>query len=412
MRIFKFGGASVKNAAAIRNLQNILADYAAEKLFVVVSALGKTTNELEEIASLGFSGEDYEEAYAALITRHEHISNELIGNVPETLRQLFRKLQDALKTSADSWEEYYDQVVSFGELMSTRLIHEFLNMKMNVQWYDARGFISTDSSYTKARVDWTQTGKNIHNHDFGQLSITQGFIGRSKEEKNTTLGREGSDYSAAIFAHFFQAKELVVWKDVPGVMTADPKLISDVQQYGSLSYRRAVELTYYGAKVIHPKTMAPLAKAGIPMHVRSFLDRSQSGTIISAEEPMEEILPTIVFRYRQTLISVRFPGEKPIDQLALSEVFKELDTLGIQINLMQNSALSFSFVFDHDEQQIKQLRESLRSKYAIYENNDLHLVTLMNYNDELQRSLPIMEEILLEQRTRHHYRILYAPEGS
>ena len=409
MRIFKFGGASVRNAAAIRNLQHILAQYPSEQLFVIVSALGKTTNALERIAASGFNEEDYLKDYQELVDQHTAISNELLGEVPAALTHWFRQLQKVLDRGADSWELYYDQVVCHGELMSTTLIHAFLKKEMRVQWLDARSLISTDADHTQAKVDWDQTRANIKAVNKDRLNITQGFIGRSPYGDSTTLGREGSDYSAAIFAHVLEADDLVVWKDVPGIMTTDPKWMPKAQQYRNLSYRRAVELTYYGAKVIHPKTMAPLAKSNIPMQVRSFLDLQQEGTLIAKEGPAQEVWPTIVIRQHQVLVSVRFPGDKPIDQMGIAEVFRVVEHLGIQINLMQNSALSFSFVFDYHQAQLDRLRESFQSQYAMYENKGLHLVTLMNYTPELEQNLPAMQEVLIEQRTRHHYRVLYLP---
>lgn len=411
MRIFKFGGASVKNAAAIRNLQHILTIYGSDKLFVVVSALGKTTNKLEVLAKLGFEDKPYEEAMQEVVDEHVQIAEELMGEVPEPVSRLFLSLAEAIKHKTDTWLQYYDQVVSHGELLSTTLICQFLQKNMIIDWLDARDFICTSDHFTRAKVDLIATEKNISGlRSETKTFITQGFIGRSISGFTTTLGREGSDYSAALFANFLQADELVVWKDVPGIMTADPKLSTDVRQYERLSYRRAVEMTYYGAKVIHPKTMAPLAKANIPMTVRSFVDLNQRGTLITSDEGLvEEVLPSTVFRYNQVLVSLRIPDRSVIDHMLMSEAMRDLSQLDIQINLMQHSALSFSFCLDEDQIQMEKMRKVLGSKYALLENDGLHLVTFMNYQRETIQVMPEMSEVLLEQRTRHHYRVLYRP---
>lgn len=411
MRIFKFGGASVKNAAAIRNLQDILSNHASEKLFIVVSALGKTTNKLELLAKLGFEGKPYETAIHEIENDHIEIAQELMGEVPMPVVQLFKSLADTMTHRVNSQAEYYDQVVSFGELLSTTLIVQFLKRSMPIEWLDAREYIVTSDHFMRAKVDLEATEKNISTlRSSTKTFLTQGFIGSSAAGKTTTLGREGSDYSAALFADFLQADELVVWKDVPGIMTADPKLSSKVEQYDRLTYRRAVEMTYYGAKVIHPKTMAPLAKANIPMTVRSFLDLTQKGTLITSDEELaEDVLPSMVYRYDQVLVSLRIPDQSIIDHLLMSEAMQDLSRLDIQINLMQHSALSFSFCMDENKEQLENMREVLGSKYAMLENKGLHLVTFMNYGVAEDQIMPAMKEILLEQRTRHHYRILYRP---
>ncbi len=411
MRIFKFGGASVKNATAIRNLQRILSHHASEKLFIVVSALGKTTNNLETLAKLGFEQKPYEKALQAVLEEHTRIAEELLGQVPETLIHLFQSLTESVTKIPDSWPKFYDQVVSYGELLSTTLIVQFLKGSMRIEWLDARDFIVTSDHFTRAKVDLIATDRNIAElRKTDNIYLTQGFIGRSADGHTTTLGREGSDYSAALFASFLKAEELVVWKDVPGIMTADPKLSSTVRQYERLTYRRAVEMTYYGAKVIHPKTMAPLAEANIPMTVRSFLDLDKKGTLITSDDELPgEVLPSTVFRYHQVLVSIRLPDRSTIDHLLMSEAMQDLSQLDIQINLMQHSALSFSFCLDEDKIQLEKMREVLGSKYALLENSGLQLVTLMNYSESEHQQLPEMSEVLLEQRTRHHYRVLYRP---
>ena len=411
MRIFKFGGASVKNAAAIRNLQFILTHHASGKLFIVVSALGKTTNKLEALAKLCFEDKPYDPAIREIKDDHIRIADELMGEVPEQVTSLFRELADTIRQRTGSWLQFYDQIVSFGELLSSALIVSFLKSSMEMEWLDARDFIITTDHFTRAKVDRGATEKNMATiRSSHKTFLTQGFIGRSISGWTTTLGREGSDYSAALFASYLRADELVVWKDVPGIMTADPKLSQEVRQYDRLSYRRAVEMTYYGAKVIHPKTMAPLADANIPMTVRSFLDLNKKGTLITSDDELtEEVLPSTVFRYDQVLISLRMPDKSSIDQLLMTEAMRDLGQLDVQINLMQHSALSFSFCLDEDKLQLQKLRKVLGSKYAMLENDGLHLVTFMNYEERMPKRTPDMREVLLEQRTRHHYRVLYRP---
>lgn len=377
----------------------------------MVSALGKTTNKLETLAKLGFRQEPHDEALQDVIDEHIQIAEELMETVPEPVTKLFQALAESLKHIPHSWPQYYDQVVSYGEMLSTTLIVQFLKESMEIEWLDARDFITTTDHFTRAKVDEVVTEQNISGlQQIDKTFLTQGFIGRSSNGLTTTLGREGSDYSAALFASFLQADELVVWKDVPGIMTADPKLSDEVQQYERLTYRRAVEMTYYGAKVIHPKTMAPLASANIPMMVRSFLDLNKKGTLITSDDELpEEVLPSTVFRYNQVLVSLRIPDKSTIDQLLMSEAMRDLSQLDIQINLMQQSALSFSFCLDEDEIQMEKMREVLGRKYALLENSGLHLVTFMNYHQSKEQKSPEMSEVLLEQRTRHHYRVLYRP---
>lgn len=377
----------------------------------MVSALGKTTNKLEALARLGFEGKPCVVVLKEIMDDHIEIAKELIGIVPEPVTHLFDSLTESVNQPFDSWPQCYDQVVSHGELLSTALIVQYLKRSISIDWLDARDFITTTDHFTRAKVDQVATEQKITAlHMSGKTFLTQGFIGRSVNGHTTTLGREGSDYSAALFASFLQADELVVWKDVSGIMTADPKLSTEVQQYKHLTYRRAVEMTYYGAKVIHPKTMAPLAKSNIPMTVRSFLDLNKKGTLITSDNKLpEEVLPSTVFRYNQVLVSLRIPDRSSIDYLLMSEAMRDLSQLDIQINLMQHSALSFSFCLDEDEIQMEKLKRVLGSKYALLENSGLHLVTFMNYEGGKQQELPAMAEIFLEQRTRHHYRVLYRP---
>lgn len=411
MRIFKFGGASVKNAEAIRNLQYILSNHGPDDLLVVVSALGKTTNKLEVLAKLAYDRQAFQEILQEIVDDHIEIAEQLMGEVPEPVKNRFESLNATLLSPKASWSRFYDQVVPYGELLSTTLIVQFLQRTMEIEWLDARDYIVTSDHFTRAKVDMAATESKMAAIEVtNRWYLTQGFIGKTNKGLTTTLGREGSDYSAALFAQFLCADELVVWKDVPGIMTGDPKLSTAVQKYDRLSYRRAVEMTYYGAKVIHPKTMAPLAKANIPMTVRSFLDLEKEGTLITSDDDLpEEVLPTTVYRYNQVLVSLRMPDKSTIDHLLMSDAMRDLSQLDIQINLMQHSALSFSFCFDEDKLERGKMREVLGPKYALLENDGLHLVTHMNYSQDKQHHLSESAEVLLEQRTRHHYRVLYKP---
>ncbi|MCU0358208.1 MAG: aspartate kinase [Cyclobacteriaceae bacterium] len=415
MKVFKFGGASVKDAAAVRNMTRIVRQHQQDKLLVVVSAMGKTTNALEEIIRLFKFGHDYQAAVLALKQYHLNIITELFPNtgpVTDAINQLMDELHMHLETP-DEEDKQYDQVVSLGEVMSTVIVHRFFKQEgLNCHWVDARNIIRTDSTFREGKVDWDETEHHCQellqkqNHP---LYLTQGFIGSDEYGNTTTLGREGSDYTAAIFASCLGASSVTIWKDVPGVMNADPKRLPDATVFEELPYKEAAEMTYYGASVIHPKTIKPLALKNIPLYVKSFLDPQLPGTKIH-ECMVTNLPPLIVFKENQCLISCKVTDYTFIHEEQLSTIFHALNELNIRLNVMQNSAISFSFCIDFRENKLLALIERLQRDFEVYYNTRLTLITVKNYDAphvERYRNYP---GILLEQSSRSTLQVLVRAE--
>ena len=409
MIIFKFGGASVKDADSIRNLAEILKEFKDQRLFVVVSAMGKTTNFLESIADLGYK--EVSEGLSPLHQFHEQhitIGKELGLTRFDQLDAWLEELRVHVSNSSVNFNEYYDQIIPYGELYSTSIIADFLRQELsNITWLDARKMIITNSDFRNAQVDWEKTSRNIGAMDLGDnMYITQGFIGSSEIGHMSTLGREGSDYTAAIFGNCLNAEEVIFWKDVPGIMNADPKLFPQSEKFERLSYQEATEMTYYGAKVIHPKTLKPLAHKGIPLKVKSFIHPAGIGTVI-ADESGEEYLPTYVFRPNQVLLTLKSRSNEFTDEKLLIEILTVLDDIGVRLNMMQRSALSFSFSTDDEDGIIEAIHRECQGAFEVYHNQGLHLATVKNFNQKSLKLLPKAKEILLEQITRFNYQRLY-----
>lgn len=415
MKIFKFGGASVKDAAGLRNVASIISSYEHEPLLVVVSAMGKTTNALEELLQLSFENQSYQQQVNQLYEYHLQIVKELFDDIHHDvhfqLAQRFQSLTRTLhKARKQNATQVYDEVVAHGELISTVIVQAYLAQTgLACHWIDARDYISTNSLHKEAQINWSLTSSKI-NRELPQILeektiITQGFIGRSPEGNTTTLGREGSDFSAAIFASCLNAESVTIWKDVPGVLNADPKLIKDTVLYPMLSYNEAAEMTYYGATVIHPKTIKPLANHKIPLLVRSFFKPEEPGTRIDELEH-QKLAPAIIFKKKQTLISFNIRDFSFITERNLSHIFFLLDLLHIKINLMQNSAISFSICIDSNPAKTEALLGNLENEYDVYYNTDLTLITVKNHNPELIEEINEGREILLEQKTRNNYQIV------
>lgn len=416
MRVFKFGGASIKNAEGVRNLGAILKKYGEKPLVVVVSAMGKTTNALEELTRLAFAKKDFQQAFEAIENFHRQIISELIPDQSHRIHTDAAQVLDDLRAllSADQlmldFDMYYDQVVSKGEILSSIIVSDYLNDQgIRCAWFDAREVIKTDESFREGKVDWIVTEnqiKKILSPLLEQyIALTQGFIGSSLTNMATTLGREGSDFSAAIFAYCLDAKSATIWKDVPGILNADPKLIDSTIKFDELSYNEAAEMTYYGAQVIHPKTIKPLANKNIPLLVKSFENPDGEGTIIHQTEHVE-LPPTIVFKFSQVLISFHVKDLTFIDERNLSVIFHALDRLNIKINVMQNSAVSFSICIDANPQKLEELIRTLQHEFDIHYNEDLTLITVKNYDQKTIDSLSAGKTILLEQKTRNTFQIV------
>ncbi len=411
MHIFKFGGASVKDADAVRNLKEIIKKFRQGPLVVVISAMDKTTNKLETLVKQAMGGESTDETMSELKAFHVDVATELIGEECAQVSKLFEELESTLsKMKSEKWTVAYDQIVPFGELLSTSIISEFLSTDLPVQWIDARSVITTDEFHTEANIKWDVTTEKAINIIQPLVSdkivITQGFIGATESGATTTLGREGSDFTGAILANCLSAESFTVWKDVPGILNADPKLKSNAEQFEHISYREATEMTYYGAKVIHPKTLKPLAQKSIPLIVRSFIYHDKEGTHIGSVASTQQI-PTFIFKENQLLFTLEVKDHNFMDEKRLSIILNELDKLNVKINLMQNSALTFSFCMDNKEYKLDPIVTALSKKFNVSYNRPLRLTTIKNYTDAAMAEIDNSEEIILEQKTRSTYQVLF-----
>jgi aspartate kinase len=413
MQVFKFGGASVKDAAAFRNVSLIIKNHSpARQLLVVVSAIGKTTNALESLLAKAHAQQHFEPDFLALKTYHFSVASELFTEaenpVFEALEHLFSNLQQKLLSLVPGkTDQQYDQVISFGELLASTLLTHFLNAEdLPAAWLDCRKYIQTDTTWREGKVDWTWTEKLIR-RDLPEilennLIVTQGFIGGTSDGQTTTLGREGSDYSAAIFAYCLQAEKMTIWKDVAGLLNADPKIFPNTVRFPQISYQETIEMAYYGASVIHPKTIKPLADRQIPLFVKSFVDPEAEGTRIG-NFAHGKLAPAYILKQNQCLISFGVKDFSFISEQNLSTIFSVFSDLRLKINLMQNSAISFSICTDFDEPRLQKLKETLSDQFQIQYNASLQLFTIKNYDPESIRNLTMGKEILLEQRTRNTY---------
>ena len=410
MKVFKFGGASIKDAAGFRNVKRILEFYKQNDLVIIVSALGKTTNALEQITNAYFNKTG--EAFTLLNKLREQHIKILSELLPENhfafdeLNNSFVEIDWILEDEpSDSYDYIYDQIVSIGEMASTKMLAAFLNENgLKVQWKDARDFIKTDNNYREGKIYWDKTERNWKENIPAILKqgwmLTQGFIGGTSENLTTTLGREGSDYSAAVIAYCMDAESVTIWKDVPGVLNADPRYFTDPKKIDELSYKEAIEMTFYGATVIHPKTMKPLQNKNIPLYVKSFLYPELDGTVIRENVVSENVIPVLVLKHEQILISVSPKDFSFMDEENLENIFNLMVKHRVHFNMMQNAAISFSFCADNIAQRINPFLEELSSQYKILTNDGLQLLTIRHYNDEVIQQQTVNRKILLEQKTR------------
>jgi aspartate kinase len=419
MLVFKFGGASVKDASAVRNVANILNLFPKEQLLVVISAMGKTTNLLETVINAFWNKEfkAFETAIHEAEKYHLQIVSDLFEDetapIFKEIKQLFSDLllrKEEINAADFSME--YDQIVSLGEILSTKIVHAFLEKEnFSVAWADARKLIKTDDSYCDGTVDWTRTQKAIETalipvFKNKNIVITQGFIGSSEQNKTVTLGREGSDYSAGIFAFCTNAESVTIWKDVPGMLNADPKYFNDTVKLDEISFKEAIELSYYGASVIHPKTIKPLQNKNIPLYVKSFIAPAEKGTIIHSCMDYDELVPSFIVKHKQLLLSIMPKDFSFMVEENLREVFELLSKTKVKINLMQNSALSFSFLVDEDKIDFDRLLTLFESNYNVKFNRDLELVTIRHYDQATIDKMSEGKQKILEQRDRQTVRLL------
>ena len=419
MKIFKFGGASVKDAAAVRNVAEIVSLYDGQKITIVVSAMGKTTNKLEEVVT-ALSQKDRKNFTALvddLMLFHETILGELFHErhfaVYAEMEAIFETLRLRFdQPFSDNYSFEYDQIVSIGEVLSSVILAAYLREKgFPAVWADARKLIRTDHLYQEGTVDWSKTESLIQERFlplFSEVNIqvTQGFIGHTPEGFTTTLGREGSDYTAGIFAYCTNAESVTIWKDVPGMLNADPKYFDNTVKLDQISFKEAIELSYYGASVIHPKTIKPLQNKDIPLYVKSFLDPTASGTIIQKNSEKDALIPSFIFKNDQVLFSFTTTNFSFIVEENLSDIFSRLSKINAKINLMQNSALDFSILMDRSKINIDQVLELFKDTYSVKFNEGLTLITIRHYDQATIDRVTENKEIILEQKTRQTARIV------
>ncbi|MDT8308988.1 MAG: aspartate kinase [Bacteroidales bacterium] len=410
MIVFKFGGASIKNATAAKNVLKILDNYKHNDLFVVISAIGKTTNMLEQLINkLEGTRDCLLKQYNEIKDFHLAVLEELLpGNQKalQHLMDLFSELLSELdKTPEDNYDRTYDRIICYGELFSTSIIvHYFESRQFPVKYLAAQQLIITDETWREARVNWEETimriRENVESHK-EQIFITEGFIGSSVNGHPVSLGREGSDFTAAIVAFALDAEEVMIWKDVPGLMNADPKIFPEAEKLDVISYHETIELAYYGAKVIHPKTIKPLQNKKIPLRVKSFVNPADEGSLIQSLNAYDQIIPSFIVKNNQILISVATKDFTFIMEDHLSFIFSLMSQNNIRANLMQNSAISFSVCVDDKGSKTNRFIELLAATFDLKFNANLDLITIRHFNDEAISRLLKDKNVIVEQRSRN-----------
>lgn len=419
MKVFKFGGASVKDASAVRNMGHIIQQHADEPLVVIISAMGKMTNAFEALLAKRMEENEAQNGLDHIKNFHQEIISELGLSANEDLASAIEKIYEELDNALDKfsssmgYDYIYDQSVSIGELLSTTIVSYFLNQEgIKNTWLDARRVVKTDSTHRFALVDWgasqAMIRSQVNNLIDDGVVISQGFIGSNADYNTTTLGREGSDFSGAIFATSLNAESLTIWKDVEGVLNADPKKFAQHSLYQKLPYKEAAEMTYYGASVIHPKTIKPLAQKGIPLYVRSFEHPEKEGTLIE-ECVVPNLAPAIIHKSDQTVISFKISDFSFINEHHIHLIFDHIKRHNLMINLMQNSAITFTICMDDNPKKREQLMTALKDEFLIYYNEGLDMITVKNYNQETIDELMANKQIIIEQRSRNNFQMVYRP---
>lgn len=416
MKVFKFGGASVKDAEGIKNVSSIINSHKGNQLLVVVSAMGKITNKLEELTRAYINGQDdIQQIFEEIKSYHFEVLNQLFTDhshpVFNDIVNTFVEVDWLIEEEPGDAPDYiYDQIVSIGEIVSSKILAAWLStLRNDVKWLDARSYIHTDNTYREGLLNWDKTDAEIQKNLVPLLeqniAVTQGFIGSTSENFTTTLGRDGSDYSAAIFSACLNAGSLTIWKDVPGVLNADPKWFDETERIPQLSYHDAIELAYYGATIIHPKTIKPIQNKGIPLYVRSFLQPDAEGTDIK-ELKNHLPVPSFIFKVNQALLSI-FPKDFSfIIEENLSDIFSLFHKHKVKINTMLNSAISFSISFDYDALKLEKLMADLSKHYKVKYNTGVELVTIRYYNQQTIDRVTVNKNILLEVKSRNTCQIV------
>jgi len=412
MQVFKFGGASVNSVERVKNLGDILKLYPNEKILVVISAMGKTTNALEKVVNAFFEGRKEDALQLFHQVKQQHLTTAkylLVTNslaCEEQLNNFFTEAEWLLHDKpVKDYDYYYDQVVCIGELLSTSIVSNYLNeIGIQNKWIDVRDIIRTDDNFRDAAIDWEYTGSKIQDSIiplFNDMNIvlTQGFIGSTDENESTTLGREGSDYTAAVFANLLNAASQTIWKDVPSVMNADPKQFPDAVEIHELNYNEVIEMAYYGAQVIHPKTIKPLQNKNIPLYVKCFLDPALSGTVIH-NKLLKDLPPIIVVKESQVMIELSSRDFSFVEEKPIADLFHLFEKLKIKPNLTQNAAISMICVLDDRADKIEKLAMAAAEFFDINVTKGLTLLTVRHYTKEIYEKLTTGKKMLLQQRTR------------
>ena len=419
MRIFKFGGASVKDAEGIRNVHSVLQTVGYEDVLLVISAMGKTTNALEVVIKNYFEkSPELQSSIQEVKKYHNQILLDLFEDdknpVFKDVNSLFSELDHFIsQNKSPNYNFVYDQIVSFGELISTTIISHYMGfMGIKTQWIDVRNLIKTDNNYRDANVDWDSTQKLISKNVKKKiLNVTQGFLGSDENNFTTTLGREGSDYTAAIFAYCLNAESVTIWKDVPGVMNADPRYFENARLLNQISYREAIELAFYGATVIHPKTLQPLQKKEIPLFVKSFINPTLPGTSVSKGADLEPHLPCFILKKNQLLLSLSSIDFSFIMEENISEIFALLHQYKMKVSLIQNSAISFSVCIDDKFGNFNSLKSILSKKFKISYNENVSLFTIRHFDEKATQIVEKNKIVLLKQVSRETMQIITKEEN-
>lgn len=420
MRIFKFGGASVKDAAAVKNVGEIIRRFEGENLVIIVSAMGKITNALEDIMK-SFAKNDQTRTFElidAVSNFHENIIDGLFSDNSVGVKQDVLGVIQSLKQRCSvpfegDYDFAYDQIISVGEVISTKIVAAYLaSHQFSSVWVDSRQLVRTDNRWREAKVNWEVTEVLIENHvnkliEQGyKIIVTQGFIGHTIDHHTTTLGREGSDFTAAIYAYCLNAQDVTIWKDVPGMLNADPKYFDNTVLLEKISFKEAIELAYFGASVIHPKTIQPLKRKKIPLYIKSFIHPDERGSVIQESLAYDDHIPSFIFKMDQLLISLIPKDFSFIVEENLEHIFAYLNKEKIRVNLMQNSAVSFSFVVDHSKIDLKKLIQFFQPNYQVKYNDALELVTVRHYDDATLKRVTVGKKVILEQKSRQTARLV------
>ena len=408
MKVYKFGGASIKDYKSIKRLANIIRNDNCNEMMLIVSAMGKTTNSMEDLVlSYKKSFKNLKTKFESIKSYHTDIIKGLFQKKQEPIlkivESLFIEIDQFLKLNKESdYNFIYDQLVSYGEILSSIIISKYLNsIGLKSKWVDARSCIITDEYYRDANVDFEKTSKSIKRKIKGKgLYISQGFIGSNKKSYTTTLGREGSDYSAAIFAHALNAEMVIIWKDVRGVLNADPRYFDKTKLLKKISYEEAIELAFYGASVIHPKTLQPLKKKNIPLYVKSFLRPFREGTLISKQDSSVRNIPSYIVKWNRVLLKISSKDFSFIVEKKISLIFSMLSKYKMKVELIQNSAISFSVVLNNKYGGLDKLLDELKETFMVSVDKEVSLFTVRHFNRiSLKHIKKLNQNILLEQRT-------------